>query len=158
MHGIDFRKGCYVGQELTIRTHHTGVVRTRILPVQLYPLESGTVPGDTLRYDPGVVLPGPPPTGSSIKSVGGRGRSAGKFLTSVGNIGLGLCRLEAMTEMRLGGLEAGGYQKGDEFKVEWEEEGGTKGVKVKAVVPGWHLLGNQSVGSRVPASVALASE
>ena len=27
MGGIDFRKGCYVGQELTIRTHHTGVVR-----------------------------------------------------------------------------------------------------------------------------------
>lgn len=25
MGGIDFRKGCYVGQELTIRTHHTGV-------------------------------------------------------------------------------------------------------------------------------------
>ena len=33
---VDFRKGCYVGQELTIRTYHTGVVRKRILPVQLY--------------------------------------------------------------------------------------------------------------------------
>ena len=36
MDGIDFRKGCYLGQELTIRTHHTGVVRKRILPCQIY--------------------------------------------------------------------------------------------------------------------------
>jgi folate-binding protein YgfZ len=27
LNGIDFAKGCYLGQELTIRTHHTGVVR-----------------------------------------------------------------------------------------------------------------------------------
>lgn len=25
--GVDFRKGCYLGQELTIRTYHTGVTR-----------------------------------------------------------------------------------------------------------------------------------
>jgi hypothetical protein len=30
---VDFRKGCYVGQELTVRTYHTGVVRKRILPI-----------------------------------------------------------------------------------------------------------------------------
>ncbi|EEP80134.1 predicted protein [Uncinocarpus reesii 1704] len=29
MGGIDFHKGCYLGQELTIRTHHRGVVRKR---------------------------------------------------------------------------------------------------------------------------------
>ncbi|KAI9671433.1 MAG: ccr4 associated factor [Alyxoria varia] len=33
--GVDFRKGCYVGQELTIRTQHIGVVRKRVLPVRL---------------------------------------------------------------------------------------------------------------------------
>jgi folate-binding protein YgfZ len=33
---VDFRKGCYVGQELTVRTYHTGVVRRRIYPVQIY--------------------------------------------------------------------------------------------------------------------------
>ncbi|KAJ1773467.1 ccr4 associated factor [Coemansia sp. RSA 986] len=33
MHGVHFNKGCYVGQELTIRTHHRGVVRKRIVPV-----------------------------------------------------------------------------------------------------------------------------
>lgn len=33
---VDFRKGCYVGQELTVRTYHTGVVRKRILPILLH--------------------------------------------------------------------------------------------------------------------------
>jgi folate-binding Fe-S cluster repair protein YgfZ len=32
---VDFRKGCYVGQELTVRTYHTGTVRKRILPVMI---------------------------------------------------------------------------------------------------------------------------
>lgn len=32
LHGISFHKGCYLGQELTARTHHTGVVRKRIMP------------------------------------------------------------------------------------------------------------------------------
>ncbi|KAK0753122.1 hypothetical protein B0T18DRAFT_385243 [Schizothecium vesticola] len=36
MGGVDFRKGCYVGQELTIRTRHRGVVRKRVLPCVLY--------------------------------------------------------------------------------------------------------------------------
>ncbi|ESK97634.1 mitochondrial protein [Moniliophthora roreri MCA 2997] len=35
MGALDFRKGCYVGQELTVRTYHTGAVRKRILPVSL---------------------------------------------------------------------------------------------------------------------------
>jgi len=33
MHGVSFHKGCYIGQELTARTHHTGVVRKRLMPV-----------------------------------------------------------------------------------------------------------------------------
>ncbi|KAF6774504.1 hypothetical protein AHF37_06452 [Paragonimus kellicotti] len=38
--GIDFSKGCYVGQELTARTRFTGVVRRRFVPVQLELLNS----------------------------------------------------------------------------------------------------------------------
>ncbi|KAI9605491.1 hypothetical protein KEM48_002109 [Puccinia striiformis f. sp. tritici PST-130] len=34
-HGVDFRKGCYVGQELTARTYHTGVIRKRLVPVSI---------------------------------------------------------------------------------------------------------------------------
>lgn len=33
MNGVSFHKGCYIGQELTARTHHTGVVRKRLMPV-----------------------------------------------------------------------------------------------------------------------------
>ena len=32
LHGISFQKGCYIGQELTARTHHTGVIRKRLMP------------------------------------------------------------------------------------------------------------------------------
>jgi len=34
LHGVSFHKGCYIGQELTARTHHTGVIRKRILPIK----------------------------------------------------------------------------------------------------------------------------
>ncbi len=33
LNGIDWNKGCYVGQELTARTKHRGLVRKRLLPV-----------------------------------------------------------------------------------------------------------------------------
>src|SRR5262245_26350693 len=37
--GIDYTKGCYVGQELTSRTFHTGVIRKRLLPMSLFPVD-----------------------------------------------------------------------------------------------------------------------
>ncbi|KAI9559684.1 hypothetical protein GHT06_013689 [Daphnia sinensis] len=33
LHGVSFHKGCYLGQELTARTYHTGVIRKRLMPV-----------------------------------------------------------------------------------------------------------------------------
>ncbi|RZF45049.1 hypothetical protein LSTR_LSTR002010 [Laodelphax striatellus] len=35
LHGVSFHKGCYIGQELTARIHHTGVVRKRLMPIYL---------------------------------------------------------------------------------------------------------------------------
>ncbi len=32
LHGVDFKKGCYVGQELTSRMKHRGTARKRLLP------------------------------------------------------------------------------------------------------------------------------
>lgn len=149
MRGIDFRKGCYVGQELTIRTHHTGVVRKRIVPVQLYAGDQGGVgQGDVPVYDPTTELPLPPSGTNIMKSGGRRGRSAGKFLTGVGNIGLALCRLEMMTDIVLTG-DGVQYSPGDEFKVSWSkassnnsedgvpEEQQSGEVKLKALVPSW---------------------
>lgn len=33
LHGVSFHKGCYIGQELTARTYHTGVIRKRLMPL-----------------------------------------------------------------------------------------------------------------------------
>lgn len=33
LHGVSFHKGCYLGQELTARTYHTGVIRKRLMPL-----------------------------------------------------------------------------------------------------------------------------
>ncbi|XP_061387125.1 putative transferase CAF17 homolog, mitochondrial [Musca vetustissima] len=35
LNGVSFNKGCYIGQELTARVHHTGVIRKRHMPVIL---------------------------------------------------------------------------------------------------------------------------
>ena len=136
MGGIDFRKGCYVGQELTIRTHHTGVVRKRILPVQLY--DANGKPPAALSYDSraDVALP---VQGGNISRIGKKGRSAGKWLAGVGNVGLALCRLEIMTDTVLTG-EGSQWDPSSEFKVTWDGDGDheSAGVKIKAFVPSWH--------------------
>ncbi|SPQ26008.1 b1b38639-ff8f-442c-80ee-ddf63355fa02 [Thermothielavioides terrestris] len=135
MGAVDFRKGCYVGQELTIRTEHRGVVRKRVLPCLLYREgEDGAVAGMV-------------PAEASIGRVGKKGRSAGKWLRGMGNVGLALCRLETMTDIVLPGETGGtGYKEGDEFVVTLgggaEGEGATSGsegrtVKIKAFVPDW---------------------
>eukprot|EP01133_Synstelium_polycarpum_P007505 gene7505-8782_t len=35
LNGVDFHKGCYLGQELTSRTHYTGLIRKRVFPVAM---------------------------------------------------------------------------------------------------------------------------
>ncbi|KMU74091.1 glycine cleavage T-protein [Coccidioides immitis RMSCC 3703] len=145
MGGIDFHKGCYLGQELTIRTHHRGVVRKRVLPVQLYNTEdpkpmpsSSGIP--VYSPDSQLLLPS---AGANItkSSASGKGRSAGKFISRIGNVGLALCRLETMTDISLTG-ESSQYNPSEEFKISWEAnadagvaEAGE--VKVTAFIPPW---------------------
>jgi folate-binding protein YgfZ len=97
MNGIEFHKGCYVGQELTIRTKHRGVVRKRILPCVIY--DKRKAPPQTLAYEPASgesdsdsspsssSLESPTadmiPAGTSIGRFEKRGRSAGKWLKGV---------------------------------------------------------------------------
>lgn len=130
LNGIDFRKGCYVGQELTIRTQHTGVIRKRILPVQLY--DSDSAMPDELSYSPDKHFA--IESGTDIKAEGAK-RPAGRFLASVENVGLALCRLENMTDLRVS-AEGGTFKEGMEFSVtSTAAESGQ--VKVKAFVPQW---------------------
>lgn len=140
--GIDFHKGCYLGQELTIRTHHTGIVRKRILPVQIYS-DTDPIPKEQTRtmYDPVAALP-QPPNEANISKCGARGRSGrstGKWLGGYGNIGLALCRLETMTDVSLTAEGSQYNAESDEFEVTWQEgeTGESRNVKVKAFVPPW---------------------
>lgn len=129
MGGVHFKKGCYVGQELTVRTKHTGVVRKRILPVRLYPEGEKPEPGDALEYKPDVDAEIPEVV--DITKIGRKVRDPGRVFGSVGNIGLGLCRLEAMIGE---GVE-------QDFKVEWPVSEGSdekKSYRVKAFTPSWH--------------------
>lgn len=159
--GIDFHKGCYLGQELTIRTHHTGVVRKRILPVQIYSDEAPIPKDQELpMYDPSVRLP-QPSHDANISKIGARGRSArstGKWLRGYGNIGLALCRLETMTDLSLTAEGSQYDHDHDEFQVTWETansetstEAGTtiNSVKVRAFVPPWLRAAiNESIKAR----------
>ncbi|KAH8909572.1 Aminomethyltransferase folate-binding domain-containing protein [Coniochaeta sp. PMI_546] len=152
MGGIDFHKGCYVGQELTIRTKHRGVVRKRILPCVVYGDGDGDVkPQDReLAYQSAITPTGDKtfrsadeiPAGTSIGRVGKKGRSAGKWLRGVGNVGLALCRLEIMTDVVLPGeANSSAFNSTDEFELAEKLEDGQEGVgrqaRVKAFVPLW---------------------
>jgi hypothetical protein len=49
LNGIDWNKGCYMGQELTARTKYRGLVRKRLLPVRI---EGATPPyGTPITFD-----------------------------------------------------------------------------------------------------------
>ncbi|EXJ55759.1 hypothetical protein A1O7_08689 [Cladophialophora yegresii CBS 114405] len=140
--GIDFFKGCYLGQELTIRTHHTGVVRKRILPCQLYHKDGPPPPerqeGPEYKPESGILLP-PPESNISKMRAKGRGRSSGKWLGGVGNIGLALCRLEMMTDIQLT-ADCTNYDPSEQYKVQWqegEETGEQQEVMLKPFVPKW---------------------
>ncbi len=79
LNGVNFAKGCYVGQENTARMHHRDKLRKRLLPV-------------LLSDDPGadtVILSG--------------GREAGTLRTHREGHGIALLRLEQLDELTVGG-------------------------------------------------------
>ncbi|XP_075398279.1 iron-sulfur cluster assembly factor IBA57, mitochondrial [Tenrec ecaudatus] len=79
MNGVSFSKGCYIGQELTARTHHMGVIRKRLFPVQL----CGPLPAAGIA------------SGASVLTKSGK--AAGKFRASEGDLGLALLYTEKIT-------------------------------------------------------------
>ncbi|XP_036783736.2 putative transferase CAF17, mitochondrial isoform X1 [Manis pentadactyla] len=76
MNGVSFTKGCYIGQELTARTHHMGVVRKRLFPVKL----AGLLPAHSLA------------PGAAVFTESGQ--AAGKYRAGLGDVGLALLRSE----------------------------------------------------------------
>lgn len=74
LHGVSFHKGCYIGQELTARTYHTGVVRKRYMPLVF----SGDA--SSLDYDTNIINE--------------KGKSVGKVRGIDGQYGVGLLRIK----------------------------------------------------------------
>ncbi|TQS36800.1 hypothetical protein Golomagni_02740 [Golovinomyces magnicellulatus] len=136
MGGIDFRKGCYMGQELTIRTHHRGVVRKRILPLQIYHADEKE-PSEISFQSRSRLEAENIPINSIIDRLDKKGRGAGKWLAGMGNLGLGLCRIAEITKT-VAENETGSFKAGDEFKIEWGDVESKNMVKVKAFIPDWH--------------------
>jgi folate-binding Fe-S cluster repair protein YgfZ len=87
LHGVDFDKGCYVGQEVVSRMQHRGTARTRTVRIMLE--DFSPEPGAT-------VLAGD-------KAVGTVGATAGK-------VGLALLRIDRVADALAAGLSltAGG--------------------------------------------------
>jgi transferase CAF17, mitochondrial len=48
LNAVSFHKGCYLGQELTARVQHTGVLRKRIMPLFILPTTSALPPAWSL--------------------------------------------------------------------------------------------------------------
>lgn len=82
LNGLDWDKGCYVGQELTARMKYRALVKKRLLPV---------------RIDGPVPAPGTPVTRD--------GKEVGEMRSAADGIGLALLRVEAVEDG--GALSAG---------------------------------------------------
>jgi folate-binding protein YgfZ len=67
---VSFTKGCYVGQELTSRTHFRGVVRKRAMPVALAPSSGAAAAAAGAQLLP---PEGGAPVGRVLAARGGRG-------------------------------------------------------------------------------------
>jgi folate-binding protein YgfZ len=82
LNGVDWKKGCYMGQELTARTKYRGLVKKRLFPVRLDgPLPA---PGTLVERD---------------------GQEVGEIRSGLGDRALAVLRLDGVQG---GGLTAGG--------------------------------------------------
>ncbi|KAE8230860.1 hypothetical protein CF326_g4135 [Tilletia indica] len=134
--GVDFHKGCYVGQELTARTHHTGVVRKRVVPVSLYAPDQRS-PSDLVVDKSFATLPATANldvrSTSSSTSPTRRARSAGKLLgSSIHNIGLALLRLDQVERVSLEAEQEDGSRM---RAVSVSQDGTEKEVGVRPFIP-----------------------
>ncbi|KAF2901386.1 hypothetical protein ILUMI_04797 [Ignelater luminosus] len=79
LHGVSFHKGCYIGQELTARTHHTGVVRKRLMPLHFSKIVTKLPNENTIMHE---------------------NVNLGKIRGVEGNVGLGLLRIAKALEFK----------------------------------------------------------
>jgi hypothetical protein len=82
LNGVDWKKGCYVGQELTARTKYRGLVRKRLLPVRI----EGPTP------EPGTAI-------TFVDKEAGADQEAGEMRSAADGMGLALLRLEFVDKL-----------------------------------------------------------
>jgi hypothetical protein len=75
LNGVDWQKGCYIGQELTARTKYRGLIKKRLMPVRI---EGPTAPSGAV--------------------VTADGREIGEMRSSRDGLGLALLRIEPVRE------------------------------------------------------------
>lgn len=97
LNGVDWQKGCYLGQEVTARTKYRGLVKKRLIPVQL----TGPVPA-----------PGTP--------VERAGREVGELRSAAGDLAMAMLRLDSLQEAGAGeGAFAAGEARLTPRKAAW---------------------------------------
>ncbi|MBL8660510.1 MAG: folate-binding protein YgfZ [Rhodospirillales bacterium] len=76
LHGVDWDKGCFLGQELTARTKYRALIRKRLIPLS-------------------VEGPLPPPGTPVLRD----GSEVGEIRSGIGDLALAMLRLEALSEV-----------------------------------------------------------
>lgn len=165
--GLSLDKGCYVGQELTIRTLVNGVIRKRIVPVQFFTLDDEMpvfspntpqwlphdnvvadlqcIPPQTLITIPVSPLQEPEPletdTGKSASpfksdrtNIRRRPILVGKIMAVQDNVGLMLMNLDAPAPNAA-------------YKIKIPSLGGEKLIGIKAFIPDWWPVAEDSIQS-----------
>ena len=98
LNGIDWQKGCYIGQELTARMKHRALVKKRLMPVAV----EGAMP--------------PPDTPVLLD-----GEDAGELRSGRDGVALALLRLDAVEKARAGATLSAADSRLTPMKPEWAE-------------------------------------
>ncbi|WP_339855780.1 folate-binding protein [uncultured Nisaea sp.] len=86
LNGVDWKKGCYMGQELTARTKYRGLVKRRLMPVRIL---DGDMPA-----------PGTPVMRDD--------REVGEIRSGAGSMALAMLRVNVLEDLEHAVLSAGG--------------------------------------------------
>lgn len=86
LNGVDWKKGCYMGQELTARTKYRGLVKRRLMPVRILDGEM-PAPGTPVMRDE---------------------REVGEIRSGAGSMALAMLRVNVLEDLEHAVLSAGG--------------------------------------------------
>tara|TARA_R110002012_G_scaffold306707_2_gene511606 strand:- start:2380 stop:3270 length:891 start_codon:yes stop_codon:yes gene_type:complete len=86
LNGVDWKKGCYMGQELTARTKYRGLVKRRLMPVRILDGEM-PAPGTPVMRDE---------------------REVGEIRSGAGTMALAMLRVAVLEDLEHAVLSAGG--------------------------------------------------